>query len=221
MTRYVISPHLDDAVLSCSALLVDNPGSTVVTVFSADPPDNVVLTPWDQQCGFASSSLAPLNRRKEDQAGVTLLGAQPIWLNFQDHQYGCISPTELIVAALDRVIPNNAVVVGPVGLTHPDHIQVAAACWHLQRHLPGSRTFYAYADVPYRAMNDGRELVARLQALATSGVSLLAVNGPTRVVQRAEKLAALRCYASQLVALGTSDLDIDDCLRPEQLWRLT
>lgn len=219
--RYIISPHLDDAVLSCSAVLLANPASTVITVFGGDPPARVALTAWDRQCGFAASSLAQPSRRREDRAALKLLGARPIWLDFQDHQYGYASPTELIVAALDRAIPHNAIVFGPLGLTHPDHIQVASACRSLQRDQPGSRIFYAYADVPYRASNNGRELAAKLPSLQTSGVSPVACTGLHDSVEQKAKLVALGRYASQLVALKMSGLDMDDCVRPEQFWRLT
>jgi LmbE family N-acetylglucosaminyl deacetylase len=40
----VVSPHCDDAVLSCGSLLETHPGSAVVTVFAGTQPAGQPLT---------------------------------------------------------------------------------------------------------------------------------------------------------------------------------
>src|ERR1700738_4401405 len=63
----VVSPHLDDAVLGTSHLLLRHPGSTVVTVFAGRPPRYPEPPgPWDAAGG---------------------LRATPIWLDFVEQQY--------------------------------------------------------------------------------------------------------------------------------------
>src|SRR5436853_287558 len=53
-TMVAISPHLDDAVLSCGQLLAARPGSVVITVFAGMPRDGSQQTDWDRRCGFAN-----------------------------------------------------------------------------------------------------------------------------------------------------------------------
>ena len=52
----VVSPHLDDAVLSCGQLLAASREAIVLTVFSAGPDEGAPLTDWDRACGFVSAS---------------------------------------------------------------------------------------------------------------------------------------------------------------------
>jgi hypothetical protein len=61
----VISPHLDDAVLSCWGI-VDNFSADVITVF-AGTPAIPLKSPWDQKCGFENSTVAMAVRVAENQ----------------------------------------------------------------------------------------------------------------------------------------------------------
>src|ERR1700732_2299673 len=61
----VISPHLDDAVLSCAQVLLAHPGSTVVTVFAGRPPDGR-WSSWDKAC-FRPGQDPMRVRQKEDR----------------------------------------------------------------------------------------------------------------------------------------------------------
>ena len=85
--RAVISPHLDDGVLSCGDLLAVCPGTLLVTVFAGTPTDET-LTSWDAASGFAEGDDVMAARRQEDAAACVLLGAQPCWLPYRDAQYG-------------------------------------------------------------------------------------------------------------------------------------
>src|SRR4051812_2661178 len=83
-----ISPHLDDAVLSCGGLLAARPGSVVITVFAGMPRDGSQQTDWDRRCGFANAAQAVAVRREEDRLALAALQATPHWLHFVDSQYG-------------------------------------------------------------------------------------------------------------------------------------
>ena len=64
----VVSPHLDDAALSCAALLDRGEAVDVLTLFSGapEPPRQGW---WDERCGFASSAESmPARRREEERA---------------------------------------------------------------------------------------------------------------------------------------------------------
>lgn len=62
----MVSPHLDDAALSCAALLERTEPVDVVTVF-AGSPEPPMRGRWDEITGFASSGEAMLTRLREDE----------------------------------------------------------------------------------------------------------------------------------------------------------
>jgi hypothetical protein len=69
----VISPHLDDAALSCGALLERDEPLTILDVFT-QRPEPEQRTQWDTECGFAGSHAAMAARWAEEQAAFA--GAQ-------------------------------------------------------------------------------------------------------------------------------------------------
>ena len=72
----VISPHLDDAVLSCGALLLAHPGATVATLFAASPPAYTdPLNEHDTDCGFRPGDDTMAVRREEDVRAMRAVGA--------------------------------------------------------------------------------------------------------------------------------------------------
>jgi LmbE family N-acetylglucosaminyl deacetylase len=79
-----VSPHFDDAVFGCGALLAGHPGARVVTVFAGLPRDAARSTEWDTRSGFADAREAVAQRRREDRRGLALLKAEPLWLDFAD-----------------------------------------------------------------------------------------------------------------------------------------
>ena len=62
----IVSPHFDDAALSCAALLDRGEPADVLTIFSGapEPPQQGW---WDERCGFASSAESVPARRREDE----------------------------------------------------------------------------------------------------------------------------------------------------------
>lgn len=62
----IVSPHFDDAALSCAALLDRGEPADVLTIFSGapDPPRQGW---WDERCGFANSAESVPARRREDE----------------------------------------------------------------------------------------------------------------------------------------------------------
>ena len=130
--RFLLSPHLDDAVLSCGGLIARwiNRGYdvTVLTIFAGDPPPGP-LSPfaqelhsrWDQADGAVAS------RRAEDRIACGRLGASVAHLAFPDALYRRS-------AAGDPLYPNEALGFwwNPTGRRPPGG-------GHLRRALPGSR----------------------------------------------------------------------------------
>ena len=88
----IISPHLDDAVLSCGGLLslanARGFDACVLTVFAGepDPGDVGPLASWIHQlCGQGEDAVSA--RRVEDLAAGSLLGFDSIHLDFLDCAY--------------------------------------------------------------------------------------------------------------------------------------
>lgn len=90
-TVLVVSPHLDDAVLSIGATLhaMAQTGHAVLiaTVFSGDPPHGLspVAHAFHADCGLGDDAMAV--RREEDRLAVRQLGCQAHRLDFADAIY--------------------------------------------------------------------------------------------------------------------------------------
>lgn len=138
----VISPHLDDAVFSCGSLIAASRNPIVVTVFGGVPPEGIDAPDWDRAAGFSTGYEAVHARRREDARALSMLGAEPVWLDFLDGQYGKrYNPVDLAVrlARLLAMQPH-ATIVAPLGLFHSDHVLVNAACMLVRE--------AAHAEVP-------------------------------------------------------------------------
>jgi LmbE family N-acetylglucosaminyl deacetylase len=217
MMMVVISPHLDDAVLSCGQMLAARPGSVVITVFAGMPRNGSQQTDWDRCCGFANAAQAVAERRKEDRLALAALQAKPHWLDFVDSQYG-ESPAAAaeVGAALAAALsgPPTEPLLLPLGLFHSDHVLVHEAALIALPCLP-SRPLLLYEDLPYRSR---RGLVQqRLAALARAGwCATPAMEASGDAAQ--PKARALKAYASQLRCLKARRLL--DAEAPERYWRL-
>ena len=213
----VVSPHLDDAVLSCADLLVRNPGTLVVTVFAGAPDESQPLTDWDRLCGFATTAEAVALRKEEDAAALFLLEAMPRWLDFLDAQYGPRPALARVAEALAQAIGEHApdAVLFPLGLFHSDHRLASDACLELCAGR-SERHWIAYADALYRAIPGLQD--ERMSDLRRRGFSLQPLQGPTPT---ASKRQAARCYASQWRALDApGHVPIEKAFEPEQYWQI-
>ncbi len=220
----VISPHLDDAVLSCGRWLAAHPGSVVLTLFAGAPRDASLRTGWDAQCGFDSAGQAVAARRGEDARALAILGAAPRWLDFADGQYDEGVPVAALAAALRAVLldARPAAVLYPLGLFHADHRRAHDAAVAALDGLDGLGidSVLAYEDVPYRGMPG--VLQQRLAALAAAGVQATpacAAAAAADDTAAALKTRAIAAYPSQLRAFGGT-AGLADATLPERLWHL-
>jgi LmbE family N-acetylglucosaminyl deacetylase len=224
----VVSPHLDDAVLSCAGLIAGAPATTVLTVFAGFPPVRDATTPaeflpgttaWDQASGFAGGDDVVGLRRAEDRAALAQLGAVPHWLDFLDSQY-VVEPGESagpadiaagIRAAIKDLQPST--IAFPLGLSHTDHERTHEACFLLLDESPElARNWVAFVDVPYRALHRAQADV-RLARLRDLGYDL----EPLGFDLGERKAAALDEYPTQLKALAPS---IANAALPEECFVL-
>ncbi|MAT42104.1 MAG: hypothetical protein CL609_07160 [Anaerolineaceae bacterium] len=172
MTRYIfLSPHLDDIVLSCGAIVdhLSNKGHKIEiwTFFAGDPPnDHFFSFALSLHQRWALPNNPILTRRKEDISSCFLLNATPRHFDFPDCIYrtdGNSNPlitkeedlyqsipshqlylVEYISELLNR-LPPDVILVSPLSIgNHIDHRIVRAAVDHLTH-----KKILFYKDYPY------------------------------------------------------------------------
>lgn len=210
----VISPHLDDALLSVYATITGHTeqSSRVVTVLAGEPPDWYWPTPFDSLCGFGSSRSAVRARQAEDlEANRRAMLCEPWHLPFRDGQYRIPPAWEELVEALH---PYVGAMMAPLGLVHPDHLLVADACAAaLNMHLEaaGASSFTLYADLPSAHLYP-ETIEPAVNRWRGQGWHL---SGPTRLYltngEIGRKDEVLAAYASQrrLPELGIQNLNVE------------
>ncbi len=221
----VLSPHLDDAVLSLGGTIAraSRAGTevTVITVFAGDPESAVEAGEWDTLCGFATAGEAARERRREDAQACEILGAAPEWLSFPDVDYAREENYDAIWPAIARsLVGANFVFVPGFPLEHPDHARLTQLA--LER-IPATLAFGFYVEQPYADMRilergyslDTLGLALRI-ALRSPGARRLQQPTPDEIVpeniasrldwiaapvsrsERRAKNEAIRAYSSQL-----------------------
>lgn len=211
----VVSPHLDDAVLSCGGLLGARPGSTVVTVYTGVPDAADLLTDWDRRCGFGSAAEAMRERRREDARAMAIVRGHGLALGFLDSQYiacadaGLLALTEALMRTLAELRPDAVAI--PLGLLHADHVRVSDAALMVRDAWRGP-AWLVYEDVPYRCLSG--MVQARFAQLHARGV--IVAPADFAVDTRAKPLA-VAAYTSQLKGLQREPAELG---RQERYWHL-
>ncbi len=223
----VVSPHFDDAAMGAGQMLIRHAGrsrTAVVTVLGGRPPAYPdPPTDWDALGGFRPGDDVVAVRREEDRAATAVLGAEPVWLDFSDHQY--LTPDrrptpEQVAPALEDALAGlrpTAVFV-PMGLANPDHVMTHAAALLVRAGRP-EWSWFAYEDHGYKHLPG--MLAWRVSKLFRSGVWPTPAIVPVDLdVDRKRK--AIRCYTSQIAPLERDHALSErmDANVPEQFWRL-
>jgi LmbE family N-acetylglucosaminyl deacetylase len=209
----VISPHLDDGVLSCGALLAACANATVVTVFNGSPelPLSAGAEEFHYKCGLGADAV--LAREEEDDLALKTVGAASVRLGIPealyrrdesgDHRYPedkdisaarLDAESALVAEVADRLrdetdIREADLVLAPLGIGgHIDHRITAAAVKRLGRE---PETVLWFEDVPYV-----------LFPFWIRGPAMRGARGGPRVCRFRPahwqaKLQAIDCYASQ------------------------
>jgi len=175
----LLSPHLDDAVLSAWHVLSSGESVRVVNVFAGIPEPGFV-TDLDAAHGARESAAWMRRRRSEDRAALALAGRRPIHLDVLEVQFAAYrvprlrreiarrpgdfvslvgdepglrtDPGDLAALVAEQVHPD-AVVYGPAGVgQHPDHRDLACATTRLAGRV---REVRLYADSPYYLLHGG------------------------------------------------------------------
>lgn len=123
----VLSPHLDDAVLSLGgtlARLVEHGVNVLaITVLAGDPTATFPAGRYDLGCGFVTAGEAVRVRQAEDADACRRIGAEPVWLPFWDGYYSANGPSNSEIAReLSAAITGVDLLLIPgYPLVHPDH----------------------------------------------------------------------------------------------------
>ena len=231
-----LSPHLDDAILSCGGtihrLVASGSPVTILTIMAGDPPAHLPDTPIVQdlhrrwEAGYHPAA----TRRQEDIAAAQSLGAQAIHLPIGDCVYrtieqdgetlalypseeslfGEVHPADPAYAALAALrLPDFEAVYVPLGVGHHvDHQLVRD--WGLTLEHPNHR-LKLYEEYPY--INDTMKID---QALAFYP-QLTAELVPLDEANVQAKVTAIACYRSQISTFWADDLAMEQATRQSML----
>jgi LmbE family N-acetylglucosaminyl deacetylase len=217
----ILSPHLDDAVLSCWHVLCGPGDVQVINVFAGSPPPGAASW-WDRETGATDSATRMAERRAEDLEAFAVVGRSAVHLDFLDAQY---EPPEQsvsdIVSRLRELIDPEALVYAPAALgDHPDHERVRAVAVEL---AAAGQPVRLYADHPHAVRCGWPAWVNGYQAGSGEGVAeqwdqRLREVGLTEPrpavhhldeVERERKLRAVSAYRTQIPGLASTFGDIE------------
>lgn len=222
----VLSPHLDDAVLSCWHLLGSDGDIRVVNVFGGMPEPGVTLTWWDAMTGATDSAARMRERLEEDRGALAVAGREAITLDLPEQLYRRNGTRPELTSPLSELLPADSTVYVPaaLGIEHLDHVLTRDAALALRAEGFEVRL---YADLPHAHVlgppGSGVDPTPWWDAtLRNAGI---APEGLERNLHRLDdeaferKVAAVREYRSQLPLLERY-APLED-LRCEVTWRFT
>lgn len=214
----VVSPHLDDAIMSLGATIAyaveAGTKIEVLTVFTDIASSGAPASPWDRQCGFLTEGEAARARREEDRQACSIVGAEPRWLNFGSECYERRGSEDEIWSAVTSAVRGaDTVLIPGFPLAHSDHAYLSKLL--LRKGLNGERVAL-YVEQPYAfelKKVPGRSTVApALKPIITGSLAWTRMR-TSRTYRRA-KAQAMRSYRSQLFHLGLRNLGLQ-----RMLWR--
>jgi LmbE family N-acetylglucosaminyl deacetylase len=224
----VLSPHFDDAVLSCWHLIDGGDDVRVVNVFTGSPPSGAPPGWWDEHTGAPDPAARVSERRGEDEAALAVAGLSAIELGFLDgqHRHEKLAPAA-VEDRLREIASEREPIAAPMGLDrHEDHCVTRDAALALRGE--GSEVIL-YADLPHACVHGWPQLASDGAARWREAVRSVGVDPeglrleahPLAPAALRRKEAALGHYRTQLAALAKmyeSALD-PEVLGYEAIWR--
>jgi hypothetical protein len=226
----LVSPHRDDAALSCAALIARTEPIDVLVVFSGSP-DPPRQGDWDRLTGFPDSAASMSARVREDEAAFAGTPHRLRSLGLLEDQYisGARKQTDtcaICEAVTAWAVEGGGIVALPAGagrrsgrlrlrieswigpwggpLPHPDHEflrEAAAPCLAVRE----DTKLLLYEELPYlRGGGADRAVEQTAEALD------LRVSSFTLPVDRSVKAARIAAYVSQLPHLMLDGTRLDD-----------
>jgi LmbE family N-acetylglucosaminyl deacetylase len=218
----VISPHLDDAVLSLGATLAHavESGATVevLTVFACALGSSAPTDDWDRKSGFTTEGQAAQQRRIEDKTACSILGVAPRWFDFGAQPYDRRASMEEVVSAVVAATAGaDTVLVPGFPLAHADH---AALTNGLLSHGLSCRSLGLYAEQPY-SFDRSATPAGPVQAMPAAHVGNGTLTWQRACAERRHrqlKMQAVKQYRSQLPQLGLRQRGLGYLRLRRMLW---
>jgi len=238
----LVSPHLDDAVFSCEALVAQPQPIDILTVFAGEP-EPPRRGWWDETCGFESSAESIPARRLEDEAALAGTSHRRLYLELLELQYADRRTPDDERTIADAIgewlarFPRGTVAV-PAGAgrrqrrlsrfrdrfrdssvewpQHPDHLFVRDAA--LKGLVDSDATPLLYEELPYlfgMAADEAVERVARRHRWRAEPIVV--------EIDRRRKSERIAAYVTQIAHISPEEGRLDDAqtLPPrERYWRL-
>lgn len=213
MPAVILSPHVDDAVLSCWHLLTQPDQVVVINVFAGVPRDLGAPAWWDKYTGASDSSARMRERIEEDRKALGVAERSAVNLGFLDEQYRPEEqPLAPITEQIERLLDPGVQIYAPAAFAnHADHALVRSAA--LQLRAAGFEVSL-YADLPHATVRGlpvwvsgkngppSKDLAGAVweHVLATADATAPTVHH-LDAAARAKKLEAVGMYGTQLQAL--------------------
>ena len=236
----VLSPHLDDAVLSLGGLIDKaGPGRSLVVTFMAGTPVSPLGTDWDGRSGFTDSTVAMKSRLAEDRLAASMIGASVRHYGYLDFQYRTDTDSKKEAALKDRIKRDIETLIdenhdkdvsiygpaafGPGGTPHPDHqlLHDAFMAVATEAGKPAAR-YFIYEDFPYVRQFMKENLGdpdAFLERSSGKGIALARTEIDLTADELSSKIAAISAYSSQAAAFRSfSGKDADIVMRAKEFF---
>lgn len=233
MPAVILSPHLDDSVLSCWHLLTQPGELVVINVFAGVPTDLAAPAWWDEYTGAKDSAERVRERIEEDRRALALAGRTAVNLGFLDEQYRPDDqPIAPLTEQIERLLDPGARIYAPAAFAnHTDHALVRGAALLLRAQ---GFEVSLYADLPHATIRGWPAWVSGKAGPTSKDLAgalwdrVLAPTDPMAptvhrfdAASHARKLAAVTLYGTQLQALEDfvgRPLDDPEVLGYEVTW---
>jgi LmbE family N-acetylglucosaminyl deacetylase len=221
MSHLLLSPHMDDAVLSCGGLIAQlvqtDESVDVFTVMAGDVPSDVPMTPFIIE-HFVRWEMAPdpvPGRRLEDRDAIESLGGTvrfgeiPDALYRSDGQgnplypdlerlFGAIHPDDPVLRHPESItaqLDPNATFYVPLGAGHHvDHLVIRDVVLGWLKNWPQVAIFF-YEEYPYSA--DDTEAIVQAARDSLHKTTQPVIHHMSKAALDA-KINAIACYQSQI-----------------------
>lgn len=231
-----LSPHLDDAVLSCGGtihqLVAQGESVTVLTTMTGDPPYDLPETPItaDLHQRWQAGDQPGKARRQEDREALATLGAKYIHIPIQDCVYrvirkegnvialypteeslwGAVHPEDYAMKVLRGIRqPRATTIYVPLGVGgHVDHRIVRDWGLWLDNGNPVFYEEYPYINAKIEVDRALAHFSPRHMQLEIHELSDASVTAKTR---------AIACYASQISTFWSDIADMEKQTRQSML----
>lgn len=225
-TVLVVSPHLDDATLSVGASIAASTSRSarvvILTVLGGNPNSRAVPDSSNHRAGFTSVGMAARVRRTEDAIACRRLGAESVWLPYDDDLSARMPNEADLLRAMRPLTDNSDLILLPGSpLSHPTHAWVTTAL--LRGLRPDSHKLGFYVEQPYATWSwisrgglstSHKFAHHRMADTIALTLDLLPIRVTHRISDYLTKLRACQAYSSQrrilhrlpLLRIGAYDL---------------